>query len=100
MTEMNCSIAATNLGSEFDGFPFAPICEDRNTMLLTVLSALARANVDPWEEAARSARMAKEAAAKSLALLIAGLPDRVAAHRDSRTTAAHLIELLPVELLP
>ena len=93
MTEMILSATTTNLGSEFDSFLFASIGED--AMLLTVLSALARSNVDPWEEAARLARMPKEAATKSLALLIAALPDREATHLDSGTTAARLVEPSP-----
>ena len=44
------------LGSEFDDFLFAPIGDDRNDMPLSVLSALARLDVDPWEEAAELAR--------------------------------------------
>ncbi len=39
------------LGSEFDNFLFAPIGVDKNGMVLSVVSALARLDVDPWEEA-------------------------------------------------
>jgi hypothetical protein len=42
------------LGSEFDDFLYASIGEDSNGVLLSVLSALARLDVDPWEEAAKS----------------------------------------------
>ncbi|MGO9740546.1 MAG: hypothetical protein ACLPN5_03340 [Roseiarcus sp.] len=35
------------LGREFDDFLFAPIGEDRNGTTLSVLSALARMEVDP-----------------------------------------------------
>jgi hypothetical protein len=45
------------LGSEFDDFLFAPIGEDGNGMLLSVLSALARLGFDPWEEAAKLAQL-------------------------------------------
>jgi hypothetical protein len=37
--------------SEFDSFPFAPLGEERNGMSLSVLSAIARFDVDPWHEA-------------------------------------------------
>ena len=37
---------------EFDDFLYAPVGADSNEMPLSVLSALARLNVDPWEEAA------------------------------------------------
>ena len=39
------------LGREFDGFLFAPIGEDANGMLLSVISVLGRLNIDPWQEA-------------------------------------------------
>jgi hypothetical protein len=81
--------------SKFDDFLFAPIGEERNGMLLSVLSALARQDVDPWEEAATLARLPGESATQRLALLIAGLPDAVSAQRDSGKIAARLIALLP-----
>jgi hypothetical protein len=37
---------------EFDDFLYAAIYTDKDGMPLSVLSALARMNVDPWEEAA------------------------------------------------
>ena len=43
------------VGSEFDDFLHARIVEDGNGLPLTVLSALARLNMDPWDEAARLA---------------------------------------------
>ena len=63
------------LGSEFDDFLFAPIGEDRNDMPLSVLSALARLDIDPWHEAAELARLPRETATQRLASLIAALPD-------------------------
>jgi hypothetical protein len=55
VVEMTYSGSASRLGSEFDDFLFAPIGEDRNGMLLSVLSALARLDIDPWQEALASA---------------------------------------------
>jgi hypothetical protein len=40
------------VGSEFNDFLYAPIGVERNEMPLSVLSALARLNIDPWGEAA------------------------------------------------
>jgi hypothetical protein len=62
-------------GSEFDDFLLAPIGEDNGGMLLSVLSALARLDVDPWEEAARLAELPGDKATRKLAALIAALPD-------------------------
>jgi len=40
------------LGAEFDDFLFAIIGDDRNGMQLSVVSVLARMDLDPWHEAA------------------------------------------------
>jgi hypothetical protein len=93
--EMVRSASVSDLGSEFDDFLFAPIGDDRNGMRLTVLSALARLDVDPWQEAAKLARLPGAAAAEKLASLIMALPDGPSAHRDPGTIAARLIALLP-----
>jgi hypothetical protein len=83
------------LGSEFDSFLFATIGEDGNGMRLSVLSALARLDIDPWQEANELARLPREAAIQRLALLIARLPDGSSTHRDPRMIAGRLIALLP-----
>ncbi len=62
------------IGREFDEFLGAPIREDRNGTTLSVLSALARLDVDPWHEATSLARMPREAAAERLTALIDALP--------------------------
>ena len=64
-------------------------------MPLSVLSALARLDVDPWEEADKLARLPGETATQRLASLIAALPDWPSMHLDPRTIAAQLIALLP-----
>lgn len=93
--EMKRSVPVSSLGSEFDEFLLAPIGEDNNGMLLSVLSALARLDVDPWEEAATLARLPADTATRKLASLIAALPDGPSARPDSGTIAARLIPLLP-----
>ncbi len=85
-------------GSEFNDFLFAPIGEDKNGMLVSVLSGFARSDVDPWEEAAKLARLPGEAATSELAALIGALPDRAASYPDPRTIAKRLIALLPHRL--
>jgi len=92
---MTHSASASFLGSEFNDFLFAPIGEERNGMLLSVLSALARLDVDPWQEAAELARLPGEAATERLASMIAALPDGPSAPSDPRTIAARLVALLP-----
>jgi hypothetical protein len=95
MAEMTRSAAISLDRSEFDEFLFAPIGEDRNGMLLSVLSALARLDVDPWQEAAKLARLPGRTAVERLTALIAALPDGPSTHLDSGTIAARLIALLP-----
>ncbi len=83
------------LGTEFDNFLFAPIGEDGNGMLLSVLSALARLELDPWQEAARLARLPATSATRRLASLLAALPDGARGQRDFSAIAARLVALLP-----
>jgi|SRR5579872_5256326 len=64
-------------------------------MLLTVLSALARLDVDPWREAAELAQLPRQTATQRLASLITALPDGPSVHLDSGSIAARLIALLP-----
>jgi hypothetical protein len=83
------------IGAEFDKFLYAPIREDRNGTPLSVLSALARLDVDPWQEAASLARMTRDAAAMRLAALIVALPDEPNRDIPAKTIAADLVALLP-----
>jgi hypothetical protein len=83
------------IGPEFDQFLGASIGEDRNGTGLSVLSALARLDVDPWKEAASLARMPREAAAVRLTELIEALPLAPASAIPSRMSAASLVSLLP-----
>lgn len=69
-------------------------------MLLTVLSTLARLNVDPWQEAANLTGMSKDMATRRLASMIATLPDEPAARREPGKIAARLIALLPNKASP
>jgi hypothetical protein len=81
--------------TEFDEFLYAPIGEEDNGMLLSVLSALARRNVDPWDEASRLARLPREAATRFLTTLIAALPGGSSARADPEMHAKRLSALLP-----
>jgi hypothetical protein len=92
---MTQSAAVSRLSSEFDDFLFAPIDEDANGMVLRVVSVLARANLDPWQEAATLTELPEKYAAARLAALIAALPSLPSPAADSGMLAAHLIALLP-----
>lgn len=79
----------------FDGFLFAPVGDDRNGMRVSVLSALARLGVDPWQEAKQLAGLPAESARQRLDTLIAALPGIPSLALDHRAIASRLIALLP-----
>ena len=63
-------------------------------MQVSVLSAFARLNLDPWQQAATLRDMPRRTATQRMAELIAQLPGE-AAREDVTTTAHRLIGLLP-----
>ncbi len=81
--------------SQFNEFLFASIGKEGNGMPLSVVSALARLEVDPWQEAARLADLPKELAAAALDGLIRRLPAGGWDQAETRKIADRLIELLP-----
>jgi hypothetical protein len=83
------------LGSEFDRFLYASIGDDHNGMPLTVLSALARLDVDPWEEASKLTQLPEKSAVSQLASRLGSLRDAHLAYPDPAGVAAPLIALLP-----
>jgi hypothetical protein len=95
VTIMTPAASVCFVGSEFDDFLYAPIGVERNEMLLSVLSAFARLNVDPWREAAELSELPKQTATHRLTSLIARLPGGRWALADATTIADRLIELLP-----
>ena len=80
---------------EFNDFFYAPIGAYRSEMPLSVLSALARLDLDPWQEASELSDLPKDTAKQRLASLIARLPGGRWAQADSRAIAERLIDLLP-----
>ncbi len=64
-------------------------------MLLSVVSALARLDLDPWQEAANLTGLPVGTATERLASLIAALPDAPPARLSPGTIATRLIALLP-----
>jgi hypothetical protein len=86
--------------SEFDAFLFAHIGEEKNGMLLSVLSALARLDLDPWREAAELARMPRQIARQRLTSLIAALPNKPPTRPGAEAVSTRLIALLPQAASP
>ena len=86
--------------SALNDFLYAPVGEEDNGMVLTVLSALARLGVDPWDEAARLSELPKEAATKRLTLIVSRLPRGQGVQSTAAEIAARLVALLPIKQAP
>ena len=82
--------------TEFNDFLFASIGDEGTGTQLTVLSALTRLGVDPWNESARLSGLPKSGAAEALAPLIARLPKGSWDPGEVPAIAARLVALLPV----
>ena len=87
MTELS------GLESRYDAFLFAPLCET-DEMTLSVLSLLARQDIDPWQEAERLTQLPKAQATTSLAAKIWQSNSERWPPSEASILAARLIELL------
>ena len=67
----------------------------RFTLPTSVVSALARLDLDPWREAAELARMPQQTARQRLTSLIEALPNQPPTRPEPETISARLIALLP-----
>ena len=84
--------------SKFDNFLFATVGDDDKGMVVSVLSAFARLDFDPWQKAAEFARLPAGPARTKLAAMISALPAMSTAHQQADTIADRLIALLPGQL--
>jgi len=89
---MTSAVSMFGHKSECDPFLYAPVGEERNGMSLSVLSALARLDVDPWQEAATLTKMPAQDATLRLTSLLLTPPSLLAP-----STVLRLITLLPQE---
>ena len=85
----------STLNARYEDFLYAPVCEDANGMRLTVLSALARTDVDPWEGATRLAAMPKAIAEKTLLSILDLVSGQSWKSPEAAAAAARLVRLLP-----
>ena len=92
--------SAFGLTAKYNDFLFAPIGEQANGMQLSVLSALARMNVDPWEEAARLATMSPGEAEWELIATLSKVPGRTWRLADAERIAKRLVQRLPHATYP
>ena len=92
---MTPTAAPTSVPSEFNDFLYSPIGEDKNGLLVTVLSAFARQNVDPWQQAADLDGLPRDTAVQKLTSIISALPRHRSIADDPTPIAVRLIALLP-----
>lgn len=85
----------SGLDTAYDAFLYADICADSKGTPLSVLSAMARMNLDPWIEAATLSKASPAPATRRLAAMIAAVPGAPEAPDAATTIAARLITLLP-----
>jgi hypothetical protein len=98
MAEIMRGRSAAFLGPEFNEFLFATIGVDRNGGYLSVVSALARLDLDPWAEAEKLAKLPIEIAIKNLSALIAAQQEVPLDGQEREKMSARLVELLPRRL--
>ncbi|WP_282170946.1 hypothetical protein [Ruegeria atlantica] len=80
---------------EFERFLYAPVGEDRNGYVVTVLSALARLGLDPWNETAELVKLRREEACARLEILLSKFRDVPELKQDHNAVAQELSLLLP-----
>ena len=81
--------------SDYDRFLHAPVGLDRNGMELSVLTVLARQDLDPWDAALRLSRLGRAPAIRSLSSLLERVPTGSLPRPDIAAIASHLVSLLP-----
>jgi hypothetical protein len=82
------------LRPDLDRFLFSPVGAEQNGIPLSMVSALTRLGLDPWEEAGRLSSLSKREAVEQLARLIAEIPG-ARSPGEVREIAGGLIEQLP-----
>jgi hypothetical protein len=95
MVEIARAAQIPSIGPEYNNFLYATIGADANGTLFSVLSAMARMNLDPWQEAADLAELSAKAAVRRLAALIAAVPGGPSEPGEPGLIAARLVKLLP-----
>jgi hypothetical protein len=91
---MSAASSPSRFSDQFNAFLRSALWLDRDEAPLSVLSALARLDVDPWEEAAQLAALPEESASARLAAMLANLPGGPADRRDLDAHCARSVRLL------
>ena len=91
------TISMTEMGQDpaYERFLGAIVGEDKREIKITVLSMLARLDVDPWLEAAKLAAMSGSSARKRLDALVARFTDVQTPASGRSKVVSGLLDLLP-----
>ena len=81
--------------SDLSEFLYAEVGIERNGMVLTVVSTIARIGRDPWKEASRLAALPKTSATNQLAQIIHDLPTGNWNPAEASVIASRLVQFLP-----
>lgn len=81
--------------SDLGDFLSGTAWEEQDGSAVSILSAFARLDLDPWQEAARLAAMPRDAAAVALAKALALLRPADRGSADGMALARRLVETLP-----
>ncbi|ETR75976.1 hypothetical protein X566_23315 [Afipia sp. P52-10] len=84
----------TSLNTEFENFLYAPVV-DQDGLSLSVISALARQGLDPWEESARLSGLSEQEAANSLAATLWTTASAHLSPEQASVLATQLVKRLP-----
>ena len=91
---MSTSHSLSVLTTRYDGFLCAKVCDEPSGMHLSVLSALTRMNIDPWQEATRLAAMPKALAVETMKSVLVHIAGKTWHGSEATATAERLINLL------
>jgi hypothetical protein len=83
------------LRPDLDNFLFATVGAEQDGVPLSMVSALTRLGLDPWDEAGRLSSLSKREAIEQLARLIAELPGIRRPLAEAREIAGELVGQLP-----
>jgi hypothetical protein len=83
--------------ADLERFVYADVAIEPNGMELSVLSALSRRGLDPWQEAQRLAQLPRLAAADGLAQILRAVPAVQSLRLDVNVIAERFVALLPIQ---
>lgn len=92
---MSESVSSASITADLERFVYADVALDPNGVELSVLSALSRRGLDPWDEAQRLAQLPRPAAADGLAQTLKMVPAVQSLRLDVKVVSDRLVALLP-----